>query len=193
MVELDDAEIKVHSALMRRRCPFFEGLFNGRAAGGWLYSRREMTVKSSDSIRIDLRHVDPKIFEYVLRYLYSDTGEDMFDEVVCRDLDDFLDVVTEVLSVANELMLDRLSQICQKMLGRFGGCTTSLVHPTDSSSHHSECLSTAQRCGTVLGHRIQRSLPRIHVPQSRRHARKPVSLLGDLIEHDLIPPAFWMI
>lgn len=44
----------------------------------------------------------------------------MFDEVVSADLDAFLDLVMEVMSVANELMLDRLAQCCQKMLGRFG-------------------------------------------------------------------------
>jgi inhibitor of Bruton tyrosine kinase len=34
-------------------------------------------------------------------------------------LDDFLDTITDVLSVANELMLERLSQICQEVIGRF--------------------------------------------------------------------------
>jgi hypothetical protein len=29
-------------------------------------------------------------------------------------------LIIEVMSVANELMLDRLAQICQKLLGKFG-------------------------------------------------------------------------
>ena len=119
IVELSEGETKVHSALMCRRCPFFEGLFRGRAAGRWLSLRRDTTIESTAVIRIDLKHVEPAIFDFVLRYLYSDAGEELFDEVVCSDLDEFLDLVTEVLSVANELMLDRLSEICQKQLGHF--------------------------------------------------------------------------
>jgi hypothetical protein len=35
-------------------------------------------------------------------------------------LDELLDHVMDVMSVANELMLDRLSQICQRLIGRYG-------------------------------------------------------------------------
>ncbi|SLM33799.1 Regulator of chromosome condensation, RCC1 [Lasallia pustulata] len=118
-VELDDASMKVHSALMCRRCPFFEGLFNGRAAGRWLASRRELVQDIHDNIKVDLKHVNLEVFKLVLRYIYADAGEELFDEVVTTDLDEFLDLVLEVMSVANELMLDRLAQICQKLLGRF--------------------------------------------------------------------------
>ncbi|KAI9818787.1 MAG: hypothetical protein M1827_007607 [Pycnora praestabilis] len=118
-VQLSDAAIRVHSAIICRRCPFFEGLFNGRAGGRWLSSRRELVQDSSDAISIDLKHVEQDIFKLVLRYMYADVGEELFDDVVTGDLDEFLDVVMEVMSVANELMLDRLSQICQKVLGRF--------------------------------------------------------------------------
>ena len=119
-VDLDGESMKVHSALMIQRCPFFEGLFQGRAAGRWLSSRREQLQEQQDTINVDLRHVDPRVFTFVLRHLYADTDEEMFDDVVAADLDAFLDLVMEVMSVANELMLDRLAQCCQKMLGRFG-------------------------------------------------------------------------
>ena len=35
-----------------------------------------------------------------------------------------IDVVFDVAFVANELMIDRLAQVCQKMLGRFGKLTS---------------------------------------------------------------------
>ena len=119
-VELDDARMKVHSALMCQRCPFFEGLFNGRAAGRWLESRRELVQDVQENIKVDLKHVDLEIFKLVLRYIYTDAGEELFDNAVTTDLDELLDLILEVMSVANELMLDRLAQICQKLLGRFG-------------------------------------------------------------------------
>jgi alpha-tubulin suppressor-like RCC1 family protein len=121
-VQLAGAEMRVHSSIMVLRCPFFEGLFNGRASGRWLSNRRETLDDELDLLKIDLKHIEPKIFTLVLRHIYSDRGEELFDDIVCQDLEEFSDLVLDVMSTANELMLDRLSQVCQKVLGRFGMC-----------------------------------------------------------------------
>ncbi|CAJ2505099.1 Uu.00g124930.m01.CDS01 [Anthostomella pinea] len=118
LLELDGDDIPVHSALLCERCPWFHGLFNGRSGGKWLESRRA-ALEDSDRVNIDLQHMDPEAFHYVLQYLYADVGEDLFDTVVADSIDDFSELVMDVLSIANELMLDRLSQICQKVIGRF--------------------------------------------------------------------------
>ncbi|KKY35688.1 putative btb domain and ankyrin repeat containing protein [Diaporthe ampelina] len=118
VVKLDGDEMLVHSGLLCQRCPFFEGLFYGRSQGMWLASRRAAQAPS-ERIPVDLKHIDPDTFKFVLSYLYSDTGDQMFDGVVADNLDEFSDLVMDVLSVANELMLDRLSQICQQVLSRF--------------------------------------------------------------------------
>ena len=120
LIQLREAEVRVHSLFMCLRCPFFGGLFNGRAAGMWLSARRQGYAGGVEATTVDLSHVDLHIFNMVLHYIYADDGEEMFDALVTDDLDDFLDVVIEVMSVANELMLERLCQICQKVLGRFG-------------------------------------------------------------------------
>ena len=119
-VELDGKSVKVHSALMCQRCPFFQGLFEGRAAGLWLSSRREQLKEPEEAIKVDLKHVDPTVFDFVLRHIYADSEEEVFDGIVTADLDAFLDLIMEIMSVANELMLDRLAQCCQKVLGRYG-------------------------------------------------------------------------
>ncbi|KAI1662366.1 hypothetical protein F4813DRAFT_106449 [Daldinia decipiens] len=118
LLELDGDEILVHSDLLCQRCPWFQGLFKGRSRGMWLESRRA-EQKDHDYIKIDLKHIDPEIFHYVLQHLYADIGEDLFDDVAAENLDDFSELVMEVMGIANELMLDRLSQICQKVIGRF--------------------------------------------------------------------------
>lgn len=136
-IELKGKSIRVHSALMCQRCPFFEGLFNGRAAGLWLSSRRQELEEPQQAIKIDLTHVEPNVFEFVLRYLYADIDDDLFREVVTPDFDSFIDLVLDVMSVANELMLDRLQQCCQKSLGRFGMSSGRFdVSDADSSSKH---------------------------------------------------------
>lgn len=119
-IELNGEKARVHSALMCERCPFFEGLFNGRAAGLWLSSRREQAQEPQEAIKVDLKHVDSSVFKLVLRHLYADTDDGLFQDVVAVDFDAFVDLILDVMSVANELMLDRLQQSCQKMLGSFG-------------------------------------------------------------------------
>lgn len=119
-IELDGDSVKVHSVLICQRCPFFEGLFRGRTAGLWLSSRREQVREPQEVVKVDLKHVDPGVFKLVLRHIYADSDEEMFNDVVTADFDAFLDLIMEVMSVANELMLDRLAQVCQKMLGRYG-------------------------------------------------------------------------
>ncbi|KAK5125019.1 hypothetical protein LTR85_001210 [Meristemomyces frigidus] len=114
LVQLEDDEVRVHSALVCARCPFFEGLFMGRAGGRWLAGREE-----EDDVNVDLSHISSKTFRLVLRHIYADTGAELFDDIVSVGLDDFLDTIMDVMSAANELMLDRLSQICQAVVGRF--------------------------------------------------------------------------
>ena len=133
VVQLEDDEVRVHSALVCARCPFFEGLFMGRAGGRWLAGRED-----GDEINVDLAHISSRTFNLVLRYIYTDCGEELFDDIVSVGLDDFLDNITDVLSVANELMLDRLSQICQKVIGRYANVRNvcGLLNAISPSSVH---------------------------------------------------------
>ena len=118
IVKLNNRSMKAHSALLCQRCPFFEGLLAGRTGGGWLSSRKSSAVEPQDLTEVDLRHIRSDIFQYVMRYLYADTDATMFDNINVNSLDDFIDLVLEVLSVANELMLERLSEVCQKVLAQ---------------------------------------------------------------------------
>ncbi|KAL5358679.1 hypothetical protein BJX96DRAFT_163915 [Aspergillus floccosus] len=116
VIDLHDDQMRAHSQVICQRCPFFNALFYGRSGGQWLASRR---TSSPDVIRVDLKHIDRRIFEFVLEYMYADTEDELFDDVRSQDLDDFIDLVLDVAFVANELMIDRLAQICQRVLGRF--------------------------------------------------------------------------
>jgi inhibitor of Bruton tyrosine kinase len=73
VIQLDGGDVTVHRALMCQRCPFFDGLFKGRAAGRWLAGRH----KSSEPIKIDMKHIDLATFGIVLQYLYADTGTEV--------------------------------------------------------------------------------------------------------------------
>ncbi|KAH4175604.1 hypothetical protein HBI49_045050 [Parastagonospora nodorum] len=122
IVDLADGEMLLHSDIICQRCPFFEGLFRGMAGGQWLAGRR---TEESSIVHIDLSHVETHLFELVVRHLYTDAGEEIFEDVTSEDLndllalDELLDHVMDVMSVANELMLDRLTQVCQRLIGRY--------------------------------------------------------------------------
>lgn len=129
VLELNGAELPVHSVFLCQRCPWFEGLFHGRSGGQWLANRRQRSTQSvaKTKLKLDLKHMDPKAFQFVLQYLYADAGPELFDSLVSPDLEAFFDAVLDVLSIANELMLDRLSQICQLVIGQFA-TTRNISH-----------------------------------------------------------------
>lgn len=133
VVQLEDEDVRVHSALLQSRCPFFQGLFMGRAGGRWLAGR-----ENEKELTVDLKHFTSTTFTMVLRHIYADTGAELFDNIVSVGLDDFLDAVMDVMSAANELMLDRLSQICQGVIGRFVNVRNvcSLLNAVAPSSVH---------------------------------------------------------
>lgn len=115
----DNEERYAHRTILQSRCPFFEGLFHGHTGGMWMADRSETGTDGLEIVRVDLRHVEAPIFELVLQHIYADTGEELFDAIVTDDLDGFIDIVIEVLAVANELMLERLSRICQQVIGKY--------------------------------------------------------------------------
>lgn len=169
IVDLADGEMLLHSDLICQRCPFFEGLFRGRAGGQWLSQRR---TEASSLVRVDLTHVNTHIFELVVRHLYTDAGEEIFEDVTSEDLndllalDELLDHVMDVMSVANELMLDRLTQVCQRLIGRYG----EQVHTHQCSkltifSQCSQCLFLTHGNSTKLSGRVQGRSSGVCVPE----------------------------
>jgi len=120
IIDLADGEMQLHSIILCQRCPFFQGLFIGSSNGGWIEDRRALALDEASLMHIDLTHINNKIFDLVARHLYADVEEQLFDEIVSTESEDFCDFVISVLSVANELMIDRLAQICQKLLANYG-------------------------------------------------------------------------
>ena len=116
ILELDGAEVLIHRELACERSDWFGILFYGRSKGQWLATRRQ-GLGPSDKLRIDLRHMNPKAFQCILEHLYTDSGHEYIHDLVVPDMETYLDCVIDVLSIANELMLDRLSQICQMYIG----------------------------------------------------------------------------
>lgn len=118
LIKLNGSDVRVHSSLVCQRCPFFKGMLRGRSQGRWLSTRRQNSSKPH-MIEVDLGHINPQIFDYVLEYLYTDAGTEMFSRIKLATIDELSEITLDVMSVANELMLDRLSQICQAIIANF--------------------------------------------------------------------------
>lgn len=118
LIQLDGEQVLAHGQLLCERCPFFEGMFHGRSDGEWLAQRRR-DDHVAEPIDVDLGHINPDTFQLVLQYLYADVADDLFKDISTANLDEFSEIVLDVMAVANELMLDRLSQACQAVIGKF--------------------------------------------------------------------------
>ena len=160
-VQLKDGSMMVHSSMVCQRCPFFDGLFNGRAGGIWLVDRRDSSGDKQGAVEVDLQHVTMEVFCLVQRHIYADTEEELFDDMVASDEDAFLDQILDVLAVANELMLERLSQICQKMLGRYGRHCGELTLEPCPNPFQSTCETFAS-CLTLWRHAPSPSSKMLH-------------------------------
>ncbi|WAR63538.1 hypothetical protein PtB15_17B138 [Puccinia triticina] len=116
-LELQDGEILAcHSILMRAQCPFFRLMYDQDV---WVTGRRRAKAAgNTDLIRIDMGHLSKKVMQVVLRHIYTDDADDLFLAKDFLSLNDYIDFVFDVMSVANELMMDKLKYICSVVLRR---------------------------------------------------------------------------
>jgi inhibitor of Bruton tyrosine kinase len=118
---LADRKVPCHSFILQARCPFFGAMLDTAGmGGGWVASRRKEAVAEGTVIKIQLQHLSWNVMALVLDHIYTDAGGELFDSVHKETIDEFLEFVIEVMAVSNELLLDRLKDICQSILARFG-------------------------------------------------------------------------
>jgi len=156
---LADREIPCHSFILAVRCPFFEAMLdNAGLGGGWLASRRrEALAEGTSEFRIQLKHLSYKIMSLVLEHIYCDAGSELFDNARKETVDEFLEFVIEVMAVANELLLDRLKDICESILSAFGTPSGDDVDDSDAKERgyvtrggRYICCRTIERCMSRL-------------------------------------------
>ena len=75
-LQLKDREVRAHSAVLRARSPFFAFFLDDPV---WTVNRRGEDGK--DVLVVKLDHLSWREMEYVMRYLYADAGEELFNDV----------------------------------------------------------------------------------------------------------------
>lgn len=122
IIQLADGEqMRAYSTLLRLKSPFFETLFNGNASGGWITSRmQQMKASGETAVKVDMSHIRQQVFQVVLCHVYSGKVDLLQNLKVVEGVNEYLDFVLDVLAIADELMLEELSTICQQVIGSYG-------------------------------------------------------------------------
>ncbi|KAI0683880.1 hypothetical protein BC835DRAFT_1422860 [Cytidiella melzeri] len=111
LVLADDKEVACHSAVLRARSPLFRALFD---ADVWTVRRWSV----DGTIRLDFKHMEWDTVKYVLQFLYGGDRE-IFGTLECvKTVDELIELMIDVMAVANELLLDRLSLLCSAVILR---------------------------------------------------------------------------
>ncbi|KAH8916601.1 hypothetical protein BT69DRAFT_1340037 [Atractiella rhizophila] len=134
VLKLKDGDIDVHEEVMKARCGFFALLLGD---GVWTKARRE---GRKDKILIDVGHVSMELANLILRHIYVGEGEQIFDDIEREKTNQFIDFMTEMLSVANEFLLDRLKSICGAVLRPIISLNNCISILADADFYHLHSL-----------------------------------------------------
>ncbi|KDE03212.1 hypothetical protein, variant [Microbotryum lychnidis-dioicae p1A1 Lamole] len=113
VLALADRDVAAHSFILRARCPFFRVFFDEIE---WTLHRRS---HFDGKIRFSLQHIEWSVMRLVLDHIHSDAGIGLFRSIERASAEDYIDFATQVLAVANELLLDKLKAICSVVLRDF--------------------------------------------------------------------------
>src|SRR5947207_387281 len=94
----------------------------------------------------------------ILEHIYCDAGSELFDHVRKETVDEFLEFVIEVMAVANELLLDRLKDICQSIVSSFGAQYDDNTDDSDSEERSHDIRGSRHICCRTIKECVSRLL-----------------------------------
>lgn len=113
------SRVEAHQVVLASRCNFFGTLLGTESRWSLAYERQEDDHNGNKKIIVNLKHMKQSVFNIIIKWIYTDdVSDELFSDVSCADLSDFVTFVVEVLSAADELLLDQLKDICSNILLR---------------------------------------------------------------------------
>ncbi|KAJ3279914.1 hypothetical protein HK104_001075, partial [Borealophlyctis nickersoniae] len=111
LIRLEDRDVPCHQVILVSRCPFFEAMLG--SGSRWM-------LRSDDAGRVvvGMDHITWPVFRLILRYIYGgDDGVDsVFADIAISSVEKLVQFVVEVMSCANELLMERVKDICSVVL-----------------------------------------------------------------------------
>lgn len=118
----DGASIYAHQTILGYRSPFFHAMFV--RTNEWIRARQgQMQLPNTNGetknkiLEVKMEHMDLEAMTLAIKYMYTDCGPDLFYDIEKDEMDDLIQVVLNVLQIADELLMDRLKEICEHVLG----------------------------------------------------------------------------
>ncbi|KAI9096467.1 hypothetical protein DFS34DRAFT_622836 [Phlyctochytrium arcticum] len=144
----DGAELNAHRIILTSRCPFFHAILAPT-------SRWPCPTDSLNRRILSLPHISIPTMRLVLRYIYADPDPHTLFSVGsdCTSVSQFIEFVTSVLAAANELLLDRLCDMCGLVLYRTLNTTTMLPLLNLADLYHAAPLKSA--CLTFIAWNLE--------------------------------------
>ncbi|BGP17782.1 hypothetical protein JCM10213v2_005824 [Rhodosporidiobolus nylandii] len=196
VLQLADREVKAHSVVLRARCPFFATFFDD---ADWAAERRKGGV-----VKFDVQHVSWEVMHLVLDHIYRDVGMSLFQTVERPTAEEYIDFTVQVLAVANELLLDKLKQVCSAVLRSFVTLHNVVSILCDAAFYEARDLARAcmyflaSSMETALEGGLLDDLPAdllvalTAFVQERQGAKMPVSRSGLLLQEVLAKHADYL-
>ncbi|KAF9322439.1 hypothetical protein BGZ91_004330 [Linnemannia elongata] len=160
----DGAVMDAHQMILGHRSPFFNAMFV--RTDEWIRARQgqgkrpvpeEDVAEGGESIlEVDMQHMTEEAMALVLRYVYTDCGPEMFDRSEKDDMDELIELVVDVLKIADEVLMDRLKEICENVLGDQVRAKTAVSFLEISLMHTAASLTTT--CIDFLCNNIEMAL-----------------------------------
>ncbi|KAG6862478.1 hypothetical protein C0995_000024 [Termitomyces sp. Mi166 len=131
---LADKEVYCHSTILRARSEFFADFFDEE---DWTRKRWDVNAV----LRVDMKHLNWRVMEYVLKFVCFGAEEKMFDSLeFANTLDQVLEFMFDVMSAANELLLDRLVLLCSAVILQHVNVHNACFILADATHLHAEQL-----------------------------------------------------
>ncbi|KAF8934025.1 hypothetical protein EDD21DRAFT_366830 [Dissophora ornata] len=157
----DGASMDLHQMVLGHRSPFFNAMLV--RTDEWVRSRQGQRRlpgtggEVNDSIlEVDMKHMDLEAMTLAVKYIYTDCGPEMFNDTEKDEMDDLIRLVMDVLQIADELLIDRLKEICENVLGEQVRAKTVVTFLEFSVMYAADSLKAT--CIDYLCHNIEMAL-----------------------------------
>ncbi|KAI5119669.1 hypothetical protein M0805_007759 [Coniferiporia weirii] len=198
ILELEDAHVYCHSVVLRARSSFFASFLNDT---DWTVER----WKPDTALVVNMRHMRWRVMGFVIRFIYSGGGEEMFEVLdFAQNVDDVLEFIFEVMDVASELLLDRLLLVCSSVILKYININNVCCILSDATHFHATHLIAslqgymARNMETLLESRTLDDLADLHIRQLSTFVRAcqmeklPVTRSGTLVNRALENCKDWL-
>ncbi|KAK9376121.1 uncharacterized protein V1513DRAFT_440779, partial [Lipomyces chichibuensis] len=148
VVQLQDRDVRCHSVILSSRSEFFETLTAMRwSAPVPTFTASDYELASSPPTKnaksVDMRHVHYPVFKIILDFMYGKDVNVLFNGKRAESLTEFLEFVLEVLAVSNELLIDKLTQVCQAVLRNYVNVRNAADLLAEADLYSAEGLKTS--------------------------------------------------